>query len=170
MPMSATAYLSPETVHSPLRTKARARTLQRHIAMRVVVGADRRRIYDALTVPEYIEAWMTLPGDHPGCHMVASQTGGVFRFDHFGDRGHDLSISGSYRVCRRGKLFFSWRRWAATDDLSRSSDSLVVIRLYGAFAKSTLCLEHTGLFSDNEYRWHKALWERSLSKLQSLFP
>ena len=168
LPMTATAYLSPEAKLSPRRAKPRARILQRRIAMRVVVGADRRRIFDALTLPEYVEAWLTLPGDHAGCRMVASKTDGNFRFDHFGELGHDLSISGAYRVCRRGKIFFSWRRWNPRD-LSGCPDSLVVIRLYGAFAKSTLCLAHSGIFCESDYLWQSDMWERSLKKLQLLF-
>jgi activator of Hsp90 ATPase-like protein len=167
--MSATAYLSPETTRPRRLANVRARFAQRHIAMRVVVGADRRRIFDALTLPEYIEAWLTLPGDHAGCRLVASQKEEAFRFDHFSAVGYDLSISGAFRVCRRGKMFFSWRKWDARDEHAWFTDSLVMIRLYGAFAKSTLCLAHSGSFSEEDYCWHSEMWERSLKKLQSLF-
>src|SRR5260221_13791653 len=34
------------------------------------VGADTRRIFDALTVPEYIETWICVPGHHPECSNV----------------------------------------------------------------------------------------------------
>jgi hypothetical protein len=168
--MSATAYLSPETTTSQRRTsKTRTQDQEKHIALRVTVCADRRRILDALTIPEYVEAWLTLPCDHAGCRLAASQRDGLFRFDHHNAHGLDLSISGAYRVCRRGKLFFTWRKWLPFDERAFALESMVVIRLYGAFSKSTLCLAHTGFFSENEYLWHGRMWERSLEKLQSLF-
>jgi Activator of Hsp90 ATPase homolog 1-like protein len=168
--MSATAYMTPETTLPESGfTRTRGRSKERHVALRVTVGADRRRIFDALTLPEYIEAWLTIPCSDSDCRLVALQKNGVFRFDHLSPAGLDLCIGGAYRVCRRGKMFFTWRKWHPVEHPACVPDSLVVIRLYGAFAKSTLCLAHSGFCSESEYRWHSELWDRSLRKLQSLF-
>lgn len=169
--MSATAYLTPDTILPRTRkTKPRVRLSEQRIALQVNVAADRRRIFDALTLPEYIETWLSLPCAHTGCLTIASQADSSYRLDHYAEDGLDLSISGSYRVCRRGKMFFSWRKSRALDGSEFLPESAVQIRLYGDFARSTLCLSHTGYFSEGEYRWHSELWNRSLRKLQQLFP
>jgi uncharacterized protein YndB with AHSA1/START domain len=170
--MSATAILTPKKVIGPkrqLEAQEGRRSLNRSIALRVEIGADRRRIFDALTVPEYIETWLSLPCRHSECRTIASQADHCYRLDHYAADKLELSITGSYRACRRGKVFFTWCKSDARLEPESVFESLVRIRLYGAFAKSTLCLSHTGIFSETEYRWHRELWNRSLAKLQSLF-
>lgn len=135
------------------------------IAMALSINTNVRRIFQALTVPEYQEAWFSMPGHGPDCHLSASRTTECFRIDrHRGDR-IDLSIVGSYRTCRRGKLCFTWQKHAA----SNFPESLVQIRLYGDFGRSTLRLHHDGLVSRAEYLWHQEMWEMSLAKLAALF-
>jgi uncharacterized protein YndB with AHSA1/START domain len=169
--MSATAYVTPDTILSRTReTEPRVRFSEQRIALQVEVAADRRRIFDALTLPEYIETWLSLPCAHSGCRTIASQADNSYRLDHYAADGLDLSILGSYRVCRRGKMFFSWHKSRAVDGSEFLPGSAVQIRLYGDFARSTLCLSHTGYFSKGEYQWHCELWNRSLRKLQQLFP
>ena len=169
--MSATAYLTPETTLTRTRsTKPRASFKEQRIALQMNVHADRRRIFDALTLPEYIETWLSLPCAHSDCRTVASQTDSFYRLDHYAADGLDLSITGSYRVCRRGKMFFSWRKSRACDGSALLPESSVMIRLYGDFSRSTLCFSHAGYFSNDEYYWHSELWKRSLKKLQQLFP
>ncbi|HEY6488283.1 MAG: SRPBCC domain-containing protein [Terracidiphilus sp.] len=166
--MSATAILTPQENVSRSR-KVQARGRERRIALRLDVAADRRRIFDALTVPEYIETWLSFPCTHVDCRTIASQANDHYRLDHYAADRLDFSITGAYHVCRRGKLFFTWRKAQASGDQEAAHEGMVLIRLHGAFAKSTLCLAHTGFFSEREYRWHRELWNRSLTKLQALF-
>lgn len=166
--MSATAILTPqESIGRSLKVQVRAR--ERRIALHADLAADRRRIFDALTVPEYIETWLSLPCTHVDCRTTASQENERYRLDHYAAGRLDLSIAGAYHVCRRGKMSFTWRKTGISDGQATTHESIVLIRLYGAFAKSTLCLVHTGFFSESEYRWHHELWNRSLAKLQTLF-
>lgn len=168
--MSATTLLQPQT-HFPRSRERHARPNLRaqQIEMQATVNADKRRIFDALTLPEYTETWLSLPCNHTDCHTVASQTDDCFRFDHYVAGALDLSITGSYDVCRRGKLSFTWHKSGALHRPEDSPETEVLIRLHGAFASSTLCLSHTGFFSADEYRWHREMWRLSLRKLQSLF-
>jgi hypothetical protein len=135
-------------------TNLRVNARESQIAMRATLKADKRRIFDALTLPEYMETWLCLPCSHSSCRTTASQTGSRFRFDHFVADALDLSITGCYQVCRRGKMSFTWQK---------------SIRLYGEFACSTLCLTHSGFLSPDEHRWHSDMWQLSLTKLQALF-
>jgi uncharacterized protein YndB with AHSA1/START domain len=168
--MTAAALFPPQT-HLP-RTHGRNSCLnprESRIELRATVNADKRRIFDALTLPEYTETWLCLPCGHTDCHTVASESDGRFRFDHFVAGTIDLSISGSYQVCRRGKMSFTWQKSIALQTPGNSPETAVLIRLYGEFSSSTLYLSHSGFFSADEFRWHHDMWQRSLKKLQSLF-
>lgn len=168
--MIATALFDPETPSVSIGgSGAREFVREQKIAMQVEVSADKRRIFEALTLPEYIEAWFSLPCGHSNCQTFAAQADKSFQLDHYVSGDLNLRITGSYRTCRRGKMAFTWRKTRLLNEQSSMSESLVLIRLRGAFARSTVHLSHTGLFSESEYRWHCDLWDRSLKKLQALF-
>jgi uncharacterized protein YndB with AHSA1/START domain len=166
--MNATALLVPQ----PSRQRqhgVRPETVERHIVLNVTVSADKRRLFDALTLPEYREAWLVVPGSHSHCYTVVSETGGAFRLDHFAEGGLEFSIAGAYRVCRRSKMAFTWRKSNATSLHVSAPETLVTIRLQGAFSDTTVSLDHSGHFSPTEYRWHSEMWSLSLNKLRALF-
>jgi len=127
------------------------------------VNADRNRLFQALTLPEYIDAWFAAPRSIPGstavtmgpdCFLVSYKRvdGGVERF------------VGSFKVLRRTKVQFSWKR----DHFFESDLSLVKIRLQGDFGRTTVQLNHVGL-EEHEAQWYANLWDASLERLASLF-
>jgi len=129
------------------------------------VAADTRRVFDALTVPEYIETWICVPGHHPACSNVTSRVADGFQIAHHCSTGPSTKIIGTYCSFLRRKLSFSWR----PADGSECLDSFVDIRLYGDFERSILRLRHFGLGSEDEFDWHSALWSASLARLCGLF-
>jgi uncharacterized protein YndB with AHSA1/START domain len=162
----STPLLSPEEALKANRDAESTRVCEREITLQATLHADRRRIFDALTTPEYMETWLSLPGDHSHCRTLASRSNDEFHLDHFGERALDFSISGAYKACRRGKVLFTWRK----DTVACSEpEGLVSIRLHGEFAQSTLLLTHSGAFSERDYNWTRDLWTLSLKKLQILF-
>lgn len=168
--MNATALLVPQQNPSRERQSGvRQETVERHILLNVTVSADKRRLFDALTLPEYREAWLVVPDSNSACYTTASETAGAFRFDHFVEGGLEFSIAGVYRVCRRSKMAFTWRKSSATSLHVSAPETLVTIRLQGAFSDTTVCLDHSGPFSLSEYRWHAQMWDLSLQKLRALF-
>jgi uncharacterized protein YndB with AHSA1/START domain len=127
------------------------------------VKADRHRIYQALTVPEYIEAWFSAPGAIEGSTEVFAGTD-FFSISYSCMQGQRLRILCSYKVCRRGKLFFTWEH----NGLSEGAPSMVKIRLSGDFERTTVHVTHVGLALSDQ-QWHENLWESSLRKLGKLF-
>lgn len=127
------------------------------------VRADRNRLFQALTVPEYIEAWFSAPD------AIESSTEVFAREDFFTvsyaskDAGR-VSILCSYKVRRRSKLLFSWQ-WSAA---SEGASSLVSIRLLGDFGRTTVHVTHGGV-APSDQQWHEDLWEASFRKLSRLF-
>jgi uncharacterized protein YndB with AHSA1/START domain len=129
------------------------------------VGAETRRVFDALTIPEYIEMWICLPGHHPECRNVTSQLTHGFQIEHHCSSESSTRIVGTYCSYLKRKLSFSWRPTHG----SEKRDSLVDIRLRGDFERSILRLRHFGLDSEEDFHWHSALWSASIARLCRMF-
>jgi hypothetical protein len=134
------------------------------VAMSIGVDADTHRIFQALTVPEYLEAWINLPGRTEDSFVVASPDANGYRLDHFSAGRTAVRISGSYIYCHRRKMRLLWRKTSQRN----CAESLVDFRLRGNFGSSILELRHSALASADEFAWHQALWQSSLTKLASL--
>jgi uncharacterized protein YndB with AHSA1/START domain len=134
------------------------------VAMSIGVDADTQRIFQALTVPEYLEAWINLPDRTEAGHVVAAQDGNGYRLDHYSPGRAAVRITGSYVYCHRRKMRLCWRKSCQ----QTCSESLVDFRLRGNFGSSILELRHSALESADEFLWHQKLWEGSLGKLASL--
>jgi uncharacterized protein YndB with AHSA1/START domain len=129
----------------------------------VSVSADRHRIFQALTVPEYIEAWFSAPDAIEGGTEVFAAAD-FLSISYSGVRGDRFTILCSYKVCRRNKLVLTWERIT----LSRVLPSMVKVRLLGDFGRTTVHVTHVGVMPSDQ-QWHEALWEASLRKLAKLF-
>jgi hypothetical protein len=126
----------------------------------VSVAADKIRIFQALTVPEYIETWLALPGPNPRMWRASSPAPNEYCID-----GWIQKITGHYRVLRRSKLIFTWTK----EGWPRSQSSLVWLRLLGDFSRTIVCVHHVALPSKEEQVWHQQLWDTSLTRLSTLF-
>lgn len=134
------------------------------IAMSIAVDADKRRIFQALTVPEYLEAWIDMPGRVAGSRVVASPDPNGYRLDHYSAGRYAVSIIASFLFCHQRKMRLSWQKIGCES----SAQSLVDFRLRGNFGSSILELRHSALPSAEEFLWYQALWQSSLAKLASL--
>ena len=80
----------------------------------VNVNADAHRISRALTEPEYLEAWISIPGAAPGSFTRASSQDNGYRLDHYSAHysGHRsaLTIKGSFHFCHLRKIRLFWRK------------------------------------------------------------
>jgi uncharacterized protein YndB with AHSA1/START domain len=142
-------------------TRPRQHDSQLTVTMKL--NADRLRLFQALTLPEYMEAWIAPPG--AARHPRVSAAADWFRIDLFEDEGQDTCITGSYVMRRRGKLHFTWRKGRSLD----APVSMVAIRLNGDFERTELTLIHSGLTSFAECDWHREFWQESIRRLSGLF-
>ena len=141
-----------------------ARKSDWNIAISIDLNADTRRVCQALTVPEYLEAWFCPPVQPAASQIVASQEPNGYRLDLYVAGRVAISFSGSYLMRRRRKIRLFWR----TTRRPTCSESLVDFRLRGNFGSSILELRQTALASFDEYLWHQRLWYRSLQTLASI--
>jgi uncharacterized protein YndB with AHSA1/START domain len=128
------------------------------------IRADTRRLFHALTVPEYLETWLCLPG-HQGCSTAATRINDDYLLEHFCGDSPAVAITGTYFVCRRRNVHFSWR----VDGRVSIPETRVEIRLQGNFQNTILTLTHSGFASTADSAWHKALWSASMGRLMRLF-
>ncbi len=135
------------------------------VRLEISIHADTRRLFHALTHPEYLEAWLCLPGDRPGCSTIADRRDRDYLVEHFCEGRQSVLISGRYLALRRRHVVFSWR----VDGDFSAPDSEVEIRLRGDFERTTLILEHRGFASHYEAAWHRALWDASMARLMALY-
>jgi len=133
------------------------------ISVMASVHADRYRIYQALTVPEYMETWFSAPGALSGLTEVRARED-FFSISYSCKAGERCRILCSYKVRRRNKLLFTWKHNA----FSETPWSMVRIRLLGDFERTKVHVTHVGLTLRNQ-QWHQDLWESSLGNLGKLF-
>jgi len=129
------------------------------------VRADARRLFHALTVPEYLETWVSLPGHNLGCSTAAARSNQDYVIEHYCEGSPALTITGTYSVCRRRNVVFSWR----VDGNLSIPETEVDIRLRGNFESTTLIVRHTGFAAEAERAWHQALWTVSMRRLIALY-
>jgi activator of HSP90 ATPase len=151
-------------LQSASQKEASAEDRSSEFAMSCTINASAKRIYQALIEPEYRELWMRMPGQDENGRILALKSQDLFRLDYHRFGRLDLSIFGSYQVCRCRRQLFSW--WKNSPN---SKVSLVEFRLEGSFSNSILRLNHRGLDAEAEYVWHSEMWRASLARLASMF-
>lgn len=128
------------------------------------VHADRKRIFSALTLPEYMEAWISLPGaarDNPAAVYPIPRG---FRINGSLLTGKEIWIEGRYVVQRRGKIIFSWE-----DSIRHALKAIIAIRLLGDFDRTDINVMYSDMTGREESGWIRDFWQRSLDRLDLLF-
>jgi uncharacterized protein YndB with AHSA1/START domain len=138
---------------------------ERVISVSADILADRRQLLYALTLPEYLEAWITpADGDADAGERVAMRCGTAYAIEYVDLSGKTITIEGVFRASSRDKVVLTWRRGS----FHSTRQSVVAIKLNGNFAFTTLILTHTGVMTDPEYCWLRDLWDLSIMRLKSL--
>lgn len=150
-------------------TPTRPRVVRQHgcwtVHLELSIKAEVRRLFHALTAPEYIETWISFPGHPACCANVATKMENDFLIAHLCEGVATTRISGRFSVCERRNLAFSWQ----VEGERNVSTSFVNIRLSGDFEYTTLQLKHGGFATREHYGWHQSLWSASLARLKRLY-
>jgi hypothetical protein len=134
------------------------------VFLSIGVDADARRISQALTEPEYLEAWITMPGQGEESSIVATKNANGYRLDQYCAGCAIASFVGSFLFCHQRKMRLSWLDTARPD----VAESVVDFRIRGNFGGSILELRHMALQSAGDFLWHQQLWSASLPRLASI--
>ncbi len=138
---------------------------QRRVEVSAKIPADIRRIFHALTIAEYLEAWLCFPDCDPFGSITVSQTRKGFDIDltHAYRRYRGLKIHAVYLAREPHEIAFTWAKRPALN-----SETTVIIDLNGTHSSTSLHLSHAGFIDDSDRRWHEAAWRASLEKLRSV--
>lgn len=131
------------------------------IAHSIRVDADARRISQALTEPEYLEAWISMPDQVEGSSIIASKRPNGYRLDQYRAGRVVTSIVGSFLFRHQRKMRLSWRTMCRPN----LAESLVDFRIRGNFGSSVIELRQTNFVSADDRLWHQTLWQCSLETL-----
>ena len=134
------------------------------ICARIEIHAEAQRILYALSTPEYLEAWLHLPGvERFECHSEL-RSFDRFRLDLFSSSKRLPSIYGSCQLSKPNKVTYHW------DQTLRGGEAraLVDIQILGGAVRCSVMLAHDGIGSDSERHLHSMMWHHSLIKLRSL--
>ncbi len=140
------------------------------VFLTIGVDADARRISQALTEPEYLEAWITMPervttpnhGEQSS--IVATKKVNGYRLDQYCAGRVIASFVGSFLFCHQRKMRLTWHNAVCP----HVQESLVDFRIRGNFGGSILELRHTALQSAGDFLWYRQLWSASLPRLASI--
>ena len=133
------------------------------VSASIRVRAETRRLFQALVVPEYLEAWLWIPEEGASWSITPMQRTEGFVLESFNSK--PLRVIAGYTSWRRRRLSIRWR----LEKNRLIEESNVLLRLIGDFECSVLSLCHSGLRSFEEYAWHRRLWTESLERLTKLF-
>ena len=129
------------------------------LALRVEAGSS--RVLSALSMPEYIEAWMQAPDAEELQFIFCPITQEIFRIDLYRAEVLQASIHSTCRVVSANQVRYVWNSTSRTG----STETLVDIRLRSGSGGCILGLKHNGFKSATELAWCSKMWHQSLERL-----
>jgi uncharacterized protein YndB with AHSA1/START domain len=135
------------------------------VRLQCCVAAEPRRVFHALTIPEFMETWLSPPCCDRPCKIRPS------RFPHGFTLGHSCTGSALpeqivcfYSSFGARHFSFSW----TFEGNPAPGHSFVEMRLSGQMGQCTLELVHSGLRSEAHGYWQQIFWSASLKRLREL--
>lgn len=131
------------------------------LSSRIEVGS-RRALY-ALSIPEYIEAWLRAP-DPEEVLVFAFVTPVRFQVDLYREDALRASIHASAHVVNKTEVIYRWQ----TISPYAITHTMVNLVLCGGLDQCVVGLKHSGFSNMREQAWHYELWKRSMEKLSRI--
>jgi uncharacterized protein YndB with AHSA1/START domain len=131
------------------------------IAIHAMLNAEALRVFHALTMAEYREAWMRCPEGDETWNAVAYKIKPGYRIDFCRNGLTRISVTGSYHLYFTDEIVFSWCKRVGLE-ISRT---IVHIRLKKNAGRTGLYSRHCGFASEAQRTWHQNFWTLSLEKL-----
>jgi uncharacterized protein YndB with AHSA1/START domain len=122
------------------------------------------RVMFALSMPEYIEAWLQAP-DREGLQFHFNPvTQDAFRIDLYRAETLERSIQGLCRVVNANQVRYTWRTTSSTS----TTETLVDLWLRNSSGGCILGLKHSGFRDKVDSEWCRRMWNQSLGRLSRL--
>jgi uncharacterized protein YndB with AHSA1/START domain len=134
---------------------------ERDVALSFQFKADSSRVFYALSIPEYIEAWLQAP-DTEELRFVFNQVAEeTFRIDLYRGETRQASVDGSCWVVGSNQVRYIWK----TTSLIETTETLVDMKLLPGSGGCVLALKHSGFNDPAESARCRRMWQQSLQRL-----
>jgi len=130
----------------------------------VLIEAEYRRILYALTMPEYMEAWLRFPGAEKVECRAESQSPRNFRIRVEHTSALPRTIYGSCFFSRPNTITYLWDRTR----MGSIAKSIVRMQLRTGPRMCALELSHSGACEKMQRESYRMMWRDSLAALRSL--
>ena len=136
----------------------------KEVALSFQFKADSSRVFYALSLPEYIEAWLRAP-DTDDLRFVFNQVAEeTFRIDLYRGQTLQASVDGSCWVVGANQVRYIWKITTVLD----TTETLVDMKLLSGSGGCVLALKHSGFNDPTESARCRRMWEQSLECLGRL--
>ena len=122
------------------------------------------RLFYALTIPEYIETWLTPPDSEEVRCTGNPASGEALSIELRHDRRIATSIFAAYKSISAQDFSIRWY----VHSRSHTHVSHLRISIRTVRADALLRIRHSGFTNSGEWHWHQELWGMSLAKMQML--
>jgi uncharacterized protein YndB with AHSA1/START domain len=136
---------------------------ERDVALSFQFKADSSRVFYALSIPEYIEAWLQA-ADTDDLRFVFNQIAEeTFRIDLYRGETRQASVDGSCWVVGSNQVRYIWK----TTSLIDTTETLVDMKLLSGSGGCgcVLALKHSGFNDPAESARCRRMWQQSLKRL-----
>jgi uncharacterized protein YndB with AHSA1/START domain len=155
---------SPFLVEANSIFPARSRHELLDVHTSVLIEAEYRRILYALTMPEYMEAWLRIPGAEKTECSVEPRSIHNFRICFNTASRPSQTIYGSCFFSRPNTITYLWDRTR----MGSIAKSIVKMQLRGGAKMCALQLSHSGACAKNQHDSYRVMWSDSLNALRNL--
>jgi uncharacterized protein YndB with AHSA1/START domain len=125
------------------------------------IMADSGRVMYALSIPEYIEAWLEAPSTEALQLVFNLEAEQAFRIDLYHAEALQRSVHGSCRIVSANQVSYVWK---TTSSLG-THETLVDMQLRYSSGGCILALKHSGFKDVRESAWCCKMWQQSLERL-----
>ncbi len=125
------------------------------------IEADSGRVLYALSIPEYIEAWLRAPETDDVRFVFSPESRDAFRIDLYRGGIPLSSIRSSCRIVSSNQVRYTWK----TTSPIVTTETLVDIHLRCSPGGCILGLKHSGFRTSEESAWYDRMWHQSLENL-----
>jgi uncharacterized protein YndB with AHSA1/START domain len=134
------------------------------VALAFRIEAATNRVFYALSMPEYIEAWLQAPDTERLQLLFNPLTQDAFRIDLYRAETLQASIHSSCRVVSENHIRYAWK----TTSRAVTIETVVDMQLRDISGGCILGLKHRGFTNTVDSTWCRRMWQQSIERLCSL--
>ena len=137
---------------------------ERDVALSFHFNADSGRVFYALSIPEYIEAWLQAPDTDDVRFVFNEVAEETFRIDLFRGQTLQAGVDVSCWVVGANQVRYIWKTTSHLD----TTETLVDMKLLPGSGGCVLALKHSGFNDPEESAQCRRMWQQSLERLGRL--